>query len=116
MNGMKKWQRVKEHLGILPSIMVMSALFWSGIVESFQQIFNYKLLEKVINKGEFLNSLAYTARLSLYPLSSQCRGESGKIKWDKDVFTFAYVYPLSFRRIYDHYFNWSKRSYLYSML
>jgi len=68
MNGMKKWQRVKEHLGILPSIMVMSVLFWSGIVESFQHIFNYKLLEKVINKGEFLNSLAYTARLSLYSI------------------------------------------------
>jgi putative spermidine/putrescine transport system permease protein len=65
MNGMKKWQRVKNHLGILPSIIVMSILFWSGILQSFQQIFNYKLLRKVINKGEFLNSLLYTAKLSL---------------------------------------------------
>lgn len=68
MNGMKKWQRVKEHLGILPSIVVMSILFWSGILKSFQKIFDYKLLEKVINKGEFLNSLIYTAKLSLYSI------------------------------------------------
>ena len=65
MNGMKKWQRVKKHLGILPSIIVMSVLFWSGILESFQKIFNYKLLEKVIHRGEFFNSLVYTAKLSL---------------------------------------------------
>lgn len=65
MNGMKKWRRVKKHMGILPSIIVMSVLFWSGILKSFQQIFNYKLLEKVIHRGEFLNSLVYTAKLSL---------------------------------------------------
>ncbi|MEI6856664.1 hypothetical protein [Psychrilyobacter sp.] len=65
MNGMKKWRRTKAHLGILPSIIVMLVLFWSGILKSFQQIFNYKLLEKVINRGEFLNSLVYTSKLSL---------------------------------------------------
>lgn len=65
MNGMKKWQEVKDHLGILPSIIVMLVLFWSGILKSFNKIFDYKLLEKVINKGEFLNSLVYTAKLSL---------------------------------------------------
>ena len=68
MNGMKKWQKLKNHLGILPSIIVMLLLFWSGILKSFQQIFDYKLLEKVINKGEFLNSLVYTAKLSLYSI------------------------------------------------
>ena len=65
MNGMRKWQKLKEHLGILPSILVMLILFWSGIWESFEQILNYKLLEKVIHRGEFLNSLIYTAKLSL---------------------------------------------------
>jgi len=68
MNGMKKWQRVKNHLGVLPSVIVMLILFWSGVLKSFQQIFNYKLLKKVINKGEFLNSLVYTAKLSLYSI------------------------------------------------
>ncbi|OQY42932.1 MAG: hypothetical protein B6227_00510 [Fusobacteriia bacterium 4572_74] len=68
MNGMKKWQKVKKHLGILPSIVVMLVLFWSGILKSFQQIFDYKLLKKVITKGEFLNSLVYTTKLSIFSI------------------------------------------------
>jgi len=68
MNGMKKWQRVKKHFGIIPSIVVMLIFFWSGIFKSFQKIFDYKLLKEVINKGEFLNSLIYTIKLSVWSI------------------------------------------------
>ncbi|HAS80154.1 MAG TPA: hypothetical protein DCR90_04520 [Fusobacteriaceae bacterium] len=68
MNGMKKWQKVKDHLGILPSIILISILFWSGILKSFQQIFNYDMLKKIINNDELLSSLIYTTKLSLYSI------------------------------------------------
>ena len=68
MSGMKKWQKIKEHLGILPSVILMLILFWSGIFESFKYIFDYKLLKKVLTEGEFFASLLYTSRISFFSI------------------------------------------------
>lgn len=68
MNGMKKWQRIKKkiykHMGILPSILIILILFWSGIIKSFGYIFDIRLLKKVVFKGDFFKSLIYTLNIS----------------------------------------------------
>ncbi len=66
MNGMKMLQRVKEHLGVLPSIIAMLLLFWSGILNSFKRILNAELWDRVISQGDFVRSLLYTFRISIF--------------------------------------------------